>query len=102
MPYGVVWKRPAEEDFDAIAAAHPLAASQILDQIDRLAEDPVALARKPSFPHPLFPKYQFWIEDVDDLHHLYVTVLFSHVPGKQEIAIEYIGRQFVPRDYPFG
>jgi len=102
MPYGVVWKPAAEEDFEAIAALNPIAASQVLDRIDRLADDPVVLARQPSFPHPLFPKYQFWIEDVDDQHHLYVTVLFSYVQGKQDIAIEFIGRQLVPKDSPLG
>ena len=102
MPYGVVWKPAAEEDLEAIAAINPVAASQVLDQIDQLAQDPAALARNPSFPHPLFPKYQFWIEDVDDLHHLYVTVIFRYVPDQQEIAIEFIGRQLVPKDYPFG
>lgn len=102
MSFGVVWKPAAEEDISAIAAQYPIAASQILDHIDRLAENPVALARRPSFPHPLYPKYQFWIKDVDDGHHLFVTVLFSYLPGEKDIAIHFIGRQLVPKNYPLG
>jgi hypothetical protein len=102
MPYGVVWKPTAEQDLDAIAAKYPVQASQILDHIDRLAEDPAALARKPSFPHPLYPKYQFWIEHADESHNIYVTVLFNYEPGGKDIAIHFIGWQLVPKDYPLG
>jgi hypothetical protein len=35
-------------------------ASYVLDQLDTLAADPVGLSRPPSFPHPLFQKYQFF------------------------------------------
>jgi Txe/YoeB family toxin of Txe-Axe toxin-antitoxin module len=102
MPYGVVWKPAAEADFDAIVALNAIVASKVLDQIDRLAENSQALAGKPSFPHPLLPKYQFWVEDIDQQHHLYVTVLFRFAANALDIAIEFIGRSLVPKDYPLG
>ena len=99
MPFGVVWSGEAEADFDAIAGQHPVAASQILDQIDLLAEDPVAVARRPSFPNPLLPKHQFWVNAEGG--RLYVTVLFRYLPGEKDIEIRAIGRQFVSDDDPY-
>ncbi len=57
MSYDVRLTPDAERDY---ARLPPMLASYVLDQLDTLAADPVGLSRPPSFPHPLFQKYQFF------------------------------------------
>jgi hypothetical protein len=91
VAYGVAFKPEADADLARVASADPVAASIVLDAIDRLATDPVNLSRKPSFPHRPFQKYQFWAAD------LFVTVLFSYGPDEQSLIIEGIGFVARPR-----
>lgn len=68
-------------------------ASHVLDQLDRLAEDPVGLSRPPSFPHPLYQKYQFfWPPDAPPEAHL--TVLFQFSQDETTLHIIAIGVVF--------
>lgn len=60
MPYDVSYEKEAEEDIDRIAGIDPLLASYVMDQIDECAKDPVNRSRPASFPHRLYPKFQFW------------------------------------------
>lgn len=98
MPFAIVWSRRGDEDFERLAAENPVAASQILDQIERLAENPIGLALPPSFPNPLLPKYVFWISIENGFW--FVTVLFRYLDDEETIEIRGIARQFVPRDNP--
>jgi hypothetical protein len=98
MPFAIVWSRRGDEDFERLAAENPIAASQILEQIDHLAADSVGLALPPSFPNPLLPKYTFWIPVEGGFW--FVTVLFRHLGDEASIEIRGIARQFVPADNP--
>lgn len=86
MSYAVVWEPDAQQDLDRLP---PLLASVILDEIDRLAQRPTELSLPPSFPHPLFPKYQFW--GFNGKHRYHVTVLFQYSQDERSIHILYIG-----------
>jgi len=94
MNFGVAWDSEANDDFDRIAKRYPLVASRILDEIERLAQDPVGISRPPSFPHPLMPKHQFWAED--DTARCYVTVLFQYSVNERDIIIRKIGITVMP------
>jgi hypothetical protein len=102
MSYRVVWGTSGDEDFHAIAATDPIAASKLLDQIDRFAENPVTHARAPGLPHISYPKFQFWIPTDDGEENFYFTVLFAYLKNEDAIEIVGIARQRVPLDYPFG
>ena len=85
MSYAVRLTPDAERD---LARLSPMLASHTLDQLDRLAADPVRLSRPPSFPHPLFQKYQFfWPPDAP--LEAQVTILFRY--SQDETAIEVVG-----------
>jgi len=92
MPYSVLFSPEAHDDLARVAGVDQVAASVTLDEIDRLAVDPVGLSRKPSFPHRPLQKYQFWAVN------LFVTVLFSYGVDEQSIVVEGIG--FVERQEP--
>jgi hypothetical protein len=85
MAYGVRYTAEAEADLARISSIDPVAASTILDEIDRLAADPVSLSRKPGFPHRPFQKYQF------NAGGLIVTILFQYSADEQDIEIQAIG-----------
>jgi hypothetical protein len=85
MAYGVRYTAEAEADLARIAERDPVAASIILDELDRLAQDPVGLSRRPSFPHRPFQKYQFTAGDQ------FVTVLFVYSSDETDIEIQAIG-----------
>ena len=88
MSYDVRLTPDAERDY---ARLQPLLASHVHDQLERLAADPVGLSQRPSFPHPLYQKYQFfWPPDSEDVH---VTILFQY--SQDETAIEIVGIGFV-------
>jgi hypothetical protein len=89
MRYAVVWSAEADSDFDRIAARHPLVASRILDEVDKLAENPIGLSRPPAFPHPLMPKYQFWANTQNG--RCQITILFQYADDEQRIVIRGIG-----------
>ena len=89
MGYAVGWASEAEDDIDRIASKHPVSASQILDQIDTLAADPVSISRHSSFPHPDFQKYQFFVPTENG--QLWVTVLFLYLPDEATIEVQGIG-----------
>ena len=48
MSYGVVWAPEAEADY---AKLPPLVQSRLLDDIDRLAQDPVGVSVRSHFPY---------------------------------------------------
>ena len=85
MAYGVRYTAEAEADLARISSVDPVAASTILDQIDRLAADPASLSRKPGFPHRPFQKYQF------SAGGFFVTVLFQYSADETDIEIRAIG-----------
>ena len=85
MSYRVVFGTRAEEDFEHIA--DPILQSHVLDQLDRLAADPLALSRRGGFPHLFGQKYQFWSPD----HRTHFTVLFVFGEGEDVIHVLDIG-----------
>ena len=87
MSYAVSLTPDAESDLSRLPA---LLASYVLDQLDLLAENPVALSKPPSFPHPLFQKYQFfWPPDGPAETH--VTILFHYSQDETTLHIVGIG-----------
>jgi hypothetical protein len=85
MSYAVELTPSAERD---LAALPPLLHSHALDQLDRLASDPVRFSRRASFPHPPHQKYQFtWPPDAP--REAEVTVLFRY--SQDETTIEIVG-----------
>ena len=89
MGYGVIFSAEAEEDIERIASKYPVVASRILDEVEKLAADPVALSLRPGFPHLLMPKYQFW-SDIDS-GACQVTILFRYASNESDIVIQMIG-----------
>jgi hypothetical protein len=85
MSYVAKLTPDAEAD---LARLPPMVASHVLDQLDRLAADPVGLSQPPSFPHPLYQKYQFpWPPD-GPLESM-LTILFVY--SQDETTIEVVG-----------
>ena len=84
MIYDVVFGPSAGEDFDNIG--DPVLQSHVLDELDKLAADPVRLSRRAGFPHLLGQKYQFWSPD----RTVYFTVLFIY-QGPNTIHLLNIG-----------
>ena len=89
MGYGIIYSAEADADYRRIVAKHPIVASRILDEIDKLAVDPVSLALRPSFPHQFFPKYQFWA-DIES-GRCFITILFQYAVNESDILIRGIG-----------
>ena len=87
MSYAVEMTPDAESDFARLSG---MLASHVLDQLDRLAEDPVGLSRPPAFPHPLYQKYQFsWPPEAPP--EAYVTILFQYSQDETTLQILGIG-----------
>ena len=85
MSYAVALTPVAERDLEALP---PMLASHVLDQLDRLAADPVRLSRRASFPHPLYQKYQFdWPTDAPP--EAEVTILFRY--SQDDTTLEIVG-----------
>jgi hypothetical protein len=85
MSYAVSLTSEAERD---LARLPPMLASHVLDQLEVLAKDPVRLSRPPSFPHPLYQKYQFfWPPDAPPEAH--ITILFRY--SQDETTLEVVG-----------
>jgi Txe/YoeB family toxin of Txe-Axe toxin-antitoxin module len=89
MSYAVSFSPEADEDFDRMAAKDPLLASHVLDEIDRLAEDPRGLSLPPSLPHLLYPRYECWGRNDDRSHR--IIILFRYTARPNEIEIVGIG-----------
>ena len=89
MSYAVSLTPDAESDLARLPA---LLASYVLDQIDLLAQNPVALSQPPSFPHTLYQKYQFfWPPDAPAEVH--VTILFQY--SQDETTLHIVGNGIV-------
>jgi hypothetical protein len=87
MAYAVDWAVQAEEDLQRL---DPLDASYVLDQVDRLAEDPGGLCSPPGFPHPEgLWKFNFW--GCDGSRRIYFTVLFSWAKADDRLIIVGVG-----------
>lgn len=85
MSYAVVFGPRAEDDFHNIG--DPVLQSFVLDELDKLAADPVGLSRRAGFPHPLGQKYQFWSPD----RTTHITLLFQYGQRENEIHLLDIG-----------
>jgi hypothetical protein len=84
MSYAVVWGPEAEADY---AKLPPLVQSRLLDEIDRLAEDPVALSGKSHFPYrPDRQMFRVTIEG-DEGGTYYVYVLFKYLTNEASLYI---------------
>jgi len=89
MSYGISLTPDVEADLARLPA---MLASHVLDQLDRLAADPVGLSRPPAFPHPLYQKYQFFFppEAPPEAH---VTILFQF--SQDETSLHIVGKGVV-------
>jgi len=87
MAYAVDWAAQAEDDLGRL---DPMDASNVLDQVDRLADNPGGLSSPPGFPHPEgLWKFNFWGRD--DSRRNYFTVLFSWAKTDDRLVIVGIG-----------
>jgi hypothetical protein len=87
MSYTISLTTDAESD---LARFPPMLASHVLDQLDRLAADPVGLSRPPSFPHPLYQKFEFFWPP-NGPPEAYVTVLFQYSQDETALIVMMIG-----------
>lgn len=71
MAYAIEFSPESEEDLRRLS---PVVASYVLDQIERLAQDPLRLSSPGSFPYPLAQQYRF--DDLLEGHRHYFVVLF--------------------------
>jgi hypothetical protein len=82
MSYGVEFTAQADDD---LAKLPPLVASNVLDQLERLAEDPVGLARPSRFPFlPGRMMFQFNAEVEGSW---WITALFRYSEDERRIII---------------
>ena len=92
MSYAVVWGPEAEEDYFKLP---PLVQSHLLDELDRLAEDPVRLSTRSHFPYridrQLFRPASR--REGDCTYH--IVVLFKYLPNEQAIYLTDIAFQTV-------
>ena len=92
MSYGAEFTRRASDD---LAKLPPVTASAVVDGIELLAQDPVALGRPSHFPYlPGRQMYQFWVETAEGRY--WVTVLFRFHPDERRIIVLDIAAQDVP------
>ena len=90
MSYAVEWGPEAEADY---AKLPPLIQSHLLDEIDRLAQDPVGLSVKSHFPYrPDRQMFRVAKEDEDGRTY-YLYVLFKYTPDEQAIYLSEIAWQ---------
>ena len=85
MPFGVEWAPRGEDDYHRLPE---LLASRLLDQIERLAQDPVRLSTPPRRSGEVYQRYAY--EDVtDDGNDVRVEILFQYT--QDEMSIEILG-----------
>jgi hypothetical protein len=83
MGYGVEFSPQADEDLNKLP---PVVASAVLDEIDRLAEDPVAKSKPSHFPY--LPGRQIYQHRVDaEGEAWWVTVIFHYSQDEERIVI---------------
>ena len=93
MSYNVAYEDEASE---GLLRLPPVIASKVLDEIDKLAEDPAGLSRPSYFPYlPVGQIYQFWCEDGD--RRFWVSVFFQYSPDETSIIILAVTGQELPR-----
>jgi hypothetical protein len=93
MNYNVAYEDDASE---ALLRLPPIIASKVLDEIDKLAEDPAGLSRRAYFPYlPTGQIFQFWCEDAD--HRFWISVFLQYSVDETGIIILAIAGQDVPR-----
>jgi len=85
MGFVVEWEDEAEQD---LAALPPLMASHVLDQVDRLADDPVRLSRPSHFPYRPAQAFSFSYRSEGRTH--YLTVLFHYRADEEGIVLQAI------------
>jgi hypothetical protein len=81
--YKIAWEPEALEVLDRL---EPLSASQLLDQIDRLAEDPARLSHRSSITYVV--KHQYFECDIEGY---FVVVFFQYGQDEQTIYITDLG-----------
>lgn len=86
MSYDVELTPQAEDDLRSIADLDPLLASYVLDQLDRLALDPVGLSRRGGFPYLPGQRFEFWSPDG-----YRIIVLFRYAAGESTLVILDVG-----------
>ena len=90
MSYAVVWGPEAEDDYAKLP--QPVQ-SRLLDEIDRLAADPVALSVKSHFPYrPDRQMFRATIED-ESGRTFYLYVLFKYLADETSIYLSEIAFQ---------
>jgi hypothetical protein len=84
MGFAVDWARRAEDDLDRlpIELVRP-----VIDEVYRLAEDPVRLSSPPRFGMGLYQRFSFDLDYEGQSHRF--TILFQYT--QDELAIEVIG-----------
>jgi hypothetical protein len=90
MSYAVVWGPEAEADYAKLPA---LVQSHLLDEIDRLASDPVALSVRSHFPYR--PDRQMFrvSRENEDGRTYFLYVLFKYAPDERTIRLTEIAVQ---------
>jgi hypothetical protein len=91
MGFGVDWEAEAEED---LAHLPPVLASFVLDEVDHLAGNPVALSKPSHFPYRPAQAYPFSCEFEGRTY--YLTVLFHYRQDEQAIVLDAIGCMPLP------
>lgn len=84
MPFAVEWARRAEDDLDRL----PIGVLQIvIDEVYKLAENPVRLSRRPRRGTGMFQRYQSDL--VIGGTRTRITIIFQYT--QDEMAIEVMG-----------
>jgi hypothetical protein len=89
MPYAVVFTPEAESDLSRLADKDPLLASYVLDQAERLAQNPTELSHRGGVPFPPMQRYSFWGEG--DYASTGLHLFFQYGQDEQTIWITGVG-----------
>ena len=89
MPYAVIFTPEAEDNLQNIAHADPLLASRILDEAERLAQDPTSLSSPGGVPFLPQQRYSFWFDPQEKKTHIHL--FFQYGQDEQSIWITGIG-----------
>jgi len=84
MPFGVEWAPRGDDDYNRLP---PLLASRVLEEIDKLAANPLHLSRPAKGPNQLYQRHVFLCEH--DGEEVVVTIVFQY--SQDELSIEIMG-----------
>ena len=92
MPYELIYSPAADEQFDALPVHLQ---SLVLDNLDRLAEDPVSASNPPS--SPLWPARQlFSFESDDGMERRLFFVVWRYHEDENVLRILVIANSLIP------